>query len=78
MQKWIAAPAAAVEQADEGAARGASCGGVLHLCRRRQGPQNRVRRERRVNRGREVVVQKARRLGSGTSGHEGQAEAEAV
>ena len=72
--KAIAAPAVEVEQpvaADEGGARRLSCGGVLPLCRRRQGPQNRVRRECRANRGREVGVQKARPLSRGTSGHEG-------
>ena len=60
--KAIAAPAAAVEQsvtADEGAARRAGRGGVLRLCRRRKGPQNWIRPERRANRGREVCVQKA-------------------
>ena len=72
--KAIIAPAAAVEQpvaADEGAVRRASRGGVLRLRRRRQGPQNWVRRERCANRGREVCVQKPRRLGSGTGSHEG-------
>ena len=69
------APAAAVEQpvaADEGAARRANRVGVLPLCRRHQGPQNRVRRERHTNRGlAQVGVQEARPLGSGTSGNEG-------
>ena len=72
--KAIVAPAAEVEQpvaADEGGARRLSCGGVLPLCRRRQGPQNRVRRECRAKRGREVGAQKARPLSRGTSGHEG-------
>ena len=58
-------------EAREGAARRVSRGGDLRLCHRRQVPQNRVRRKRRAKRGREVGVQKIRRLGSGTSGIEG-------
>ena len=66
--KAIPAPVEHPVAADEGAARRGSRGGVLRRCCRCQGPQNRVRRERRANRGREVAVQKARRLRSGTSG----------
>ena len=72
--KAITEPAAAEEQlvaVGEGAARQAGSGGVLRLRCCRQGPQNRVRRERRANRRREVGMQKPRRLGGGTAGHEG-------
>ena len=67
--KAIGAPAAAVSSRSQ-QTKAQRDGGVLRLCRRRQGPQNQVRRERRTYRG-ALGVQKVRRLGSGTSGHEG-------